>query len=258
MSGNNPTQLPEELNFLGVFDTFYSELDRLRLLVCGPSQPAADGVAGLDATLTAEGVRRKLVNVLEDLSADFGRATDSFEYKQFRQVLYVMAALADETFLEIDWYGRTEWRDNLVEMELFDSHDSGDRFFELLDDLIDGRDSAYRNVGAIYLLALSLGFRGRLVSDDRPEEKIAEYRAKLYTFIYSSRPARRLEGTPMCPQAGFCTITGSKAERFPTSRTWLLGGVLTLVLLLGASWFVWGMGTEELSQTLDKLAVVAK
>lgn len=257
-TGANNNQLPEELTFLKVFDAFYAEVDRLRMAVTNPGSSEDDGLAGLDATLTAEGVRRKLVNVLEDLSADYGRATDSFEYKQFRQVLYVMAALADETFLGIDWYGRVEWRDNLIEMELFDSHDSGDRFFELLDDLLDGRDSSYRNVAVIYLLALSLGFRGRLVNEERPDDSAAEYRAKLYTFIYSSRPLRRLDGTPLCPQSNWYTITGSNPERFPSSRSWVLGGLLVFVLLFGASFFVWDFGTAELSRILDDVAVVVK
>ena len=36
----------------------------------------------------------------------------------YRRAQYVMAALADETFLYLDWPGRDAWRANLLEFKL--------------------------------------------------------------------------------------------------------------------------------------------
>ncbi len=243
MSGS-PTSLPEELNFVRVFDAFYDEVHTLRTRIEGSRRSD-------DPTLSPETVRSRVQRFLEEKSSEFGRHSESFEYQQFRQVLYVLAALSDEIFLSFEWPGRDDWGENLIEKALFDSHDAGVRFFDLLDELLEARDSAQRSVAVIYMLALAMGFKGKQYGTDRCEETIANYRLRLYNFIYGTRPGRRLEGTPLTPQAHWYNVSGA-AERFPSVARWFLLGTLAIVVVLLGSHGAWVYGTSDINAVLTE------
>lgn len=243
----SPTSLPEELNFVRLFDAYWTEVSGLKRRV--------DGSRKADDTMSPDSVRHRVIRLLEEKSSEFGRHTESFEYQQFRSVLYIMAALADETFLSFDWAGRDDWSENLIEASLFDSHDAGVRFFDILDQLLDQRDSAQRPVAVVYLLALSLGFKGRFYGTDRCEESLGEYRSRLYNFIYGARPARRLEGVPLCPQTGYFNAT-SEAERFPSVARWFFLGTLAVLLVIALSHAAWLYGTGEIDGALQQFGAL--
>ncbi|MBT9555327.1 MAG: DotU family type IV/VI secretion system protein [Myxococcales bacterium] len=239
----SPTSLPEELGFIRVFDAYWQEVHALRERI--------QTRRGEDPTLSPEAVRLRIQRFLEEKSSEFGRHTESFEYQQFRQVLYLMAALADETFLAFDWPGRLDWSESLIEKALFDSHDAGVRFFDLLEDLLEARDSSQRSVAVIYLLALALGFKGKFYGTDRCDENLAAYRARLYNFIYGSRPGRRLEGVPLCPQTAWYNASG-QAEKFPSIARWFFIGSLIIVAVMLASHGAWLLGTSDIHSALTE------
>jgi type VI secretion system protein ImpK len=264
MSVASVQPISEELTFLPVFDRFFAEVERLRRAAVVRPELAEDDM-GMQPMAIAPGcdtIRQSLIRLLEEFTSDFGRHTESFEYQQFRQVLYVMTALADEIFINLDWDGRDEWSNYLLEDALFESHDAGDRFFDLLDDLLGGRDSAYRSVAVIYLAALSLGFQGKYrggsaelaMSDEGAYPHILDdYRMRLYSFVHGERPGRRTEGADLCPQTTWYTVSGAAAEKFPSLRRWVTIGLLGLVIMLGISHGLWWLGTYELADQVGKI-----
>ncbi len=239
----SPTTLPEELNFIRLFDSYWTEVMALKRRV--------DGSRKSDDSMSPDSIRHRLLRLLEEKSSEFGRHTESFEYQQFRSVLYIMAALSDEVFLSFEWPGRDEWGENLIEASLFESHDAGVRFFDILDTLLDQRDSSQRGVAVIYLLALSLGFKGRFYGTDRCEEGLSEYRGRLYSFIYGARPARRLDGVPLCPQTTYYNAS-SAPERFPSVGRWFFIGFLAFLLVVTLSHAAWIYGTGEIEGALKE------
>ena len=96
---------------------------------------------------------------------------------------YVMAALADDVFIHLNWEGKHAWTSNLLEAALFGSHTAGEKVFEKLDRLLRDRDPADRSLAAVYLNALSLGFRGKYygVND---HGRLRRYRNELFAFIF--------------------------------------------------------------------------
>ena len=105
----------------------------------------------------AAAVRQRLLLLFEHQARDAGTYGSEF----YREAQYVMAALADEVFLQLDWEGRNYWLSNLIESQIFQTHISGELFFQRLDRILQERDPALRELAAVYFMALSMGFRGR-------------------------------------------------------------------------------------------------
>ncbi|MFT7620847.1 MAG: type VI secretion system protein ImpK [Myxococcota bacterium] len=243
---------PPELVFLGAFDAFFREVSRLVDSIRNPEpDEGADGAA----ELSAGGVRRRLKAVLGDLQADVSRQVGAFETQQFREVEYLLSALADEVFLELEWPDRAQWRENLLESEVFNTHDAGERVFESLDRLLAERDSATRGLGVVYLLALALGFQGRHADHPDGVETLLQYRRRLYAFIYGGSPNRRIENEPLCPQAHLHVLQSDSDERFPSVKKWLAVGSLAMLVLVLVSHLVWLGGIQPISKALDGISV---
>src|SRR5580658_64213 len=142
------------------FREFYREVARLKRMVAyaAPVSSAEEliftsaaataiGTRGSIATLPAPGpseaspavtgVWQQLVSLLERQSLEAGQG-GAFAYEVYREAQYVMAALADEIFLHLDWEGRSRW--TLLESELFHSHAAGEVFFQRVEDLLRQRD----------------------------------------------------------------------------------------------------------------------
>jgi len=70
---------------------------------------------------------------------------------------YLLVGLADEVILSSNWSRAREWREKLLEMELFKTSVAGERFFDLLE--MEGyRD---RELAEFFHICLALGFRGK-------------------------------------------------------------------------------------------------
>jgi type VI secretion system protein ImpK len=96
---------------------------------------------------------------------------------------FAMVSLADELLImELDWPGRAHWHEVLLEQQIFQSCSAGEVFYHHIDELLaDGNyDLLERQLAALYLLALRLGFCGRHRED---EEKLLYYRKKLLNIV---------------------------------------------------------------------------
>jgi len=235
---------------------YFPEVDRLAATQRGQSLKLRDapvGLASLDypehppsseQTKMTLMVWRSLIalfrrNAIQVLRVGGPQAEHSFE------AFYIMAAFADEVFINMEWEGQRTWPSNLIESALFRSHVAGEMFFEKLDQLLAARDPANKSLAAIYLNILSLGFQGKYRGQD-DGGRLSEYRRKLFTFIFQQPADLEHEEKVAFPEAYVKTLRTDK-KKLTNPTLWL--GVLGLVLVgyLLISQGVWLLLTNKLN-----------
>jgi type VI secretion system protein ImpK len=185
---------------------------------------------------------------VQALESEQERVSDRHDL--YREVQYVMAALADELILSIDWPGRSTWP--LLETQLFHSHASGEVFFKRLDDILRRPVTAFSDLEHIYLYALSLGFRGKYRDRD-DHGQLAQYRQKLYLRIYQ-RPVRALiPEQQLFPQSYSFTLEEYSSRRMPGARIWILCLIVILGLWIAASDALWRNATAEVNTQIKQI-----
>ncbi len=175
-----------------------------------------------------------------------GTPTESYFEAQ-----YVMAAFADEVFIHMDWEGQRTWTSNLLESTLFHSHVAGELFFQKLDRLLQNRDPADKSLAAVYLTALSLGFRGKYHGvNDRG--RLRGYRQDLFGFVFQHPTDLANESRLAFPDAYVQNIRKEK-KKLTNPKLWV--GVFGLVLLsyLAVSHGLWLGLTSQLEQQIVRI-----
>lgn len=178
-------------------------------------------------------VQQRLMALFEQQAQLAWRYGGTNGMELYKQVQYVMAAFADEIFLNLragakDWEGKQAWMSNLLESKMFRTHVAGEKFYTNLEMILREADPAYKNLAAVYLLALSLGFRGKFRGED-DQRLIARYREQLFAFIYRRQPDLESESRGLFPEAYQHTLREEIRLRLPNPRVWL--GVLALVIV---------------------------
>ncbi|HEU4433420.1 MAG TPA: DotU family type IV/VI secretion system protein [Pyrinomonadaceae bacterium] len=192
--------------------------------------------------------RRNAVQILRAA----GKPTDNYFEAQ-----YVMAAFADDIFINLDWEGKRAWTSNLLETTLFRSHVAGEMFFEKLDRLLRDRDPADRSLAAVYLNALSLGFRGKYygVND---HGKLRRYRHELYAFIFR-QPADLLNESKVAfPDSYVNNVKKEKSRKLMNPRVWLAVLGVVLITYLAVSHGVWMKLTSRIEQANQQIVELEK
>ena len=192
--------------------------------------------------------RRNAVQILRAA----GKPTDNYFEAQ-----YVMAAFADDIFINLDWEGKRAWTSNLLETTLFRSHVAGEMFFEKLDRLLRDRDPADRSLAAVYLNALSLGFRGKYygVND---HGKLRRYRHELFAFIFR-QPADLLNESKVAfPDSYINNVKKEKSRKLMNPRVWLALLGVVLVAYLAVSHGLWMKLTSRIEQANQQIVELEK
>ena len=171
--------------------------------------------------------------------------------ESYREAQYVMAAFADEVFIHLDWEGGRTWTLNLLETALFRTHVAGEKFFDNLDRLLAKRDPQTRDLAAVYLQALSLGFRGKYHRQN-DHGRLMNYRQELFTFVFQRPSDLRSEAKIAFPDAYVQTLRGDK-KKLTNPRLWLTVLGLVVVSYLLVSHVVWQSLTARLNQQLDQV-----
>jgi type VI secretion system protein ImpK len=202
----------------------------------------------------AEEVRQSLISLLEqqsDRSSDLGGALGLGLY---REAQYVMAALADEIFLNASWSERDRWP--LLEQELFHTHSSGDLFFQKIDRLLAGKSSRSTDLAMIYFQALSLDFRGRYRGSD-PQHQLTRYRHQLYFRIFQTGLEDGAHA-PVFLEAYSETATETEGRRLPSPHLWwfVLAGVCALWIF--ASTLLWHHVTFDIRQQIEQIRTFSR
>ena len=175
-----------------------------------------------------------------------GAPTESYFEAQ-----YIMAAFADEVFIQMDWEGNRTWTSNLLESALFQSHVAGEVFFEKLDRLLADRDPGDKSLAAIYLNILSLGFQGKYYG--QPDDgRLREYRQRLFAFVFQQPADLDNKSKKAFPDAYVETFRKEK-KKLTNPKLWL--GVLGLVVVsyLLISHGLWMILTSDLKDQITEV-----
>lgn len=206
------------------------------------------GPTTMQGALTTAQIHGRLLTLLETPPAGASGP-------QVNEVLYAMAALADEVFIHLDWSGASSWRHHLLESALFDTHEAGEEIFRRIDHLIQhgDRNQRYAEVALVYLLMLALGFQGRYRGGSDARDVLDEKRRSLYRFLSGHTP--EVEEAPRLspPAYGSTVAPGGPRRKMPYLRRWVftLGGVILLWLLVGHA--LWMHLTTHLRPLLDQI-----
>jgi len=215
------------------------------------SQTQAPGTDFLHTELVNP-IQNSLLDILENQVPVSRKEGGEYGVTYYKEAQYVMAALADEVFLGLDWKGREAWNDSLIEFRLFGTYNAGDMFFEKTEKLLKDRDPAYAEIACIYLLALSLGFRGKY--KDKDDGGHLEFcRRQLFAFIFQKNPDIAAKGRKLFSSPYAYLITQGERTELPylKGRIWIFSTVLVLFLVI--STVVWVYFTDDLFRAVDSL-----
>jgi type VI secretion system protein ImpK len=231
------------------FHEFYEEIMGLKnslssIREYSQVEPGSQAVAA--PASRSQTVWQKLLTVLEQQALEAGRSGGAFAFGVYREAQYVMASLADEIFLHLDWEGKKDWP--LLEAQLFHSHAAGQVFFEKLDRLLQRKDPFYVDLAAVYLMALMLGFEGKFRDTDDGGQ-LEKYRRQLFLMIFKRQPALFDEDVHLFPESYLHTLREGKGRRLPNPRRWLwvMASVIVAWLILSqALWVRWAGDVNQL------------
>ncbi|HCI48746.1 MAG: hypothetical protein A2977_01875 [Alphaproteobacteria bacterium RIFCSPLOWO2_01_FULL_45_8] len=227
------------------FRTFYRELLILQDMALEhgiskketktPDETAVELAQSQDQTL-GHRIRQRLENLFMSQYSEVSNQIYVASY--YREAQYIMVALADEIFINLNWRGSEEWKDNLLESLIYNTQDSGDKFFENLDLLLGAKSSQSTDMAALYLFALGLGFKGRY-RGTKNEDELFAYRKKLYRYITADNLDLLENRSPLFPQVYENIIDDRQNIIIPDSRPWWISLGVILVGFIGVSSLIW-------------------
>lgn len=233
------------------FEEFYREVLKYKQLVFSKAWTKANGDITSPEAL-AEYILTNLQTYLEEQAVTAAYGGNSFAENYYAEAQYIMVALADEVFLNLDWPGRTYWETNILEQRLYNTHSAGQTFFTKLDSLLKNKDPVRIDLAVLYLNALGLDFEGKY-RHYNDLEALKSYRRKLYTFINRSEPYLFQAKSTLFPDAYSHTLEGSRTKELPNIRNWFIifaGLGLTYILV---SYIIWYSATADISRVLNRI-----
>jgi type VI secretion system protein ImpK len=231
--------------FVSEFQDFYSEVIRMRRLAA--TLGSADSVEA-----QCQSILTRLSGLLERQSLFAGRSAGEVGFGLYRELQYVMAALADETFLQLEWPGREYWSGHLLETQLFNSHNAGGEFFTRMDRLLDQPERSYTDIYSVYLMALALGFRGKYWGVD-DGGRIEQYRRRLFVRIYRRRPDLFSGQTQLFPESYRYTLSLSTGEKLPSPNRWFLALGAAILIWLAVQSVTWHRLTDGVRANIARI-----
>lgn len=181
-----------------------------------------------------------------------GKPTDNYFEAQ-----YVMAAFADDVFIHLNWEGKRAWTSNLLEAALFQSHIAGEMFFDKLDRLLRDRDPADKSLAAVYLSALSLGFRGKYQGLN-DHGKLRRYRQELFAFVFRHPQDLTSDSKIAFPDNYIKNLREEKKRKLSNPRVWVAVLVFVFLTYLAVSHGMWMKLTSRLDYANQQISDVEK
>lgn len=187
----------------------------------------------------SQNIQRKLRLFLEEKMLQASYQLGHHAQGNFKEAEYAMAALADEVFLNLHWPGVQQWKKHLLETQLFHTQIAGEQFFVRLESLLQEHDPARNDLAMLYLLCLSLGFRGKYRGMD-DEGKLNLYKKKLYYLAHHKESDLYDPGRKYLVHAAYehnSTLPQSKG--LPDVRTWVMTFAGIGVFYLFVTYILW-------------------
>jgi type VI secretion system protein ImpK len=239
--------------FMQNFQEFYYEVLRQkeRSLRLFEDDLAAEKTSHVEKEI--QEIQKKLHTILEKHSLQASKNTSGITASYFRDAQYVMVALADEVFLNLEWSGASIWKKSLLERQVFQTQVAGEQFFKRLDVLLESNEPTRPDLAQIYLTALALGFKGQY-NEQKDQEKIDKYREQLYLLLKGKRNELYFPGRPRLFDAPYDhTITEQPGRGLPDIKTWVSTFASVVVVYVFISYVVWHKLAFEMGDTLNEI-----
>jgi type VI secretion system protein ImpK len=234
---------------VALFQSFVSELMALKWSV--RRAPVETGVieVAVESQERPQAIWNRVVTLLDRQAVEATRISGPSGLEFHREAIYVMAALADEIFVHLDWEGQDFWLNHLLEARLFRTHAAGTIFFKRAEDLLRREDEAAAEMATIYLFALALGFRGKYWGDET-ELTPDMYRARLFAFVARRVPELSQPVQHVFPAAYRNTIQSGTQRDIPSARPWLWALAGAFVVWIVVAQLLWWNLTGDLNAKL--------
>jgi len=230
------------------FQNFYTEIIRLK-------QQASVGVLAVAAAAGSEGgeaaqtsgaspdqaatqIWNQVAEYIDREMLQVARAGTSMLSDGYRELVYVMAAVADEVFVHLQWEGQQYWLAHLLEVRFFRSRIAGERIFRNIQNVLTRPDPAAEELAAVYLTVLALGFRGQYWGVDSWE--VGKYRLDLLQYLARSNPRLVEDSKRLFPETYRYTVQEGVAAQLPNPAAWwfvAVGVVIAWLVFSTAAWF---------------------
>ncbi|MDR2781180.1 MAG: DotU family type IV/VI secretion system protein [Holosporaceae bacterium] len=174
-----------------------------------------------------------------------------------KEVIYIMAAIADDFFLNMEWIGKKYWEENMLEQRYFGSQIAGEKFFDRIDGLILESEPLSTKKAEIYLKALSLGFKGRYRGTDDEQIEIDQYRKKLFEFIQRADKSIFLIGYRLFQKEYTYTIPTIHRKLLPDTSIINYLCAFFVFMFLVISSVVWTFETRDIQRLLTNISSIA-
>jgi type VI secretion system protein ImpK len=240
---------------LNQFYEFYREVIRQKGIIQSHAEARPLELVpeeALSETEQTHAIALKLLSLLEEQALEAGRRGGEYGVSFYKEAQYIMTALADEIFLNTDWEGKEAWKSELLEFKLFGTYVAGELFFQKLDKLLANRDPAFVEIAAVYLQALSLGFRGKFRDID-DEGKLDYYRRQLFSFIFHKNPDLLNVDRLLYPGAYAHTLAEEEGKKLPYVKRWIVVLVVLIIAFFIISHGIWVQVTEDLRQVIQHI-----
>ncbi len=241
------------------FRAFYNEVIRARHqrseFTAGFSTAIlTDHASDASPPAAAATLSKRLLEVLE-LQAAEAKWMGGEAGARYADAQYAMAALADETFSEAEWDGQPEWRQHLLEVQLFKTHAADVELFKRIDKLLKEQPETpvARDLGRVYLLVLAAGFRGkyRQFGLTRP---LAEYRQRLYEYVHRGDALLLYAADRrIFPDSVAHTLAGRAVSRFTAVQRWTAVLVVVFVAYAVVAHLAWNRVSEDLEDVTGRI-----
>ena len=126
--------------------SFSAAVDPVFLHVLGLLERVSDS-----APATASDERVAINNALRDAEAQIGQKQD------WELAKYALVAWIDDVLIEAPWEGRSWWKENALEVELFNTRDRATMFYAKAK---DAASMTRRDALEVFYVCVVLGFRG--------------------------------------------------------------------------------------------------
>ncbi|MDR3031017.1 MAG: DotU family type IV/VI secretion system protein [Holosporales bacterium] len=198
-------------------------------------------------------IQKKLISVIEN-SVEAMLIRSRITNKMAENAKYIMTTLADEIFINLRWEGAGFWRFSLLEKQIFQSEVAGDKFFSMLDEVMGNMYSVSEEMAFLYLMALSLGFKGRYRDIENANEHISWYKERLYSLLHD-KPSRlfypgRSHLINSCYEYAY---TENNDSLLPDIKFWTWSAIAIITIYIVVSYCVWHTITSDISDVLHKI-----
>lgn len=184
-------------------------------------------------------VQSKLMNLLNQHSVNFQNCTSINSNDTITEALYLLTIFTDELFINIPWEGEFIWEDKLLEEQLFDSHISGIKFFDNLDNILKEKEYSDNSISILYFLLITIGFKGQYMHNDK-ENKLHYYRSQLFSSLYNCSPFIVDEIQNLFPESYKSTFTrGTRILFYNLRRLSIITGFILLLAILKLVYYLY-------------------